>query len=224
MFSQFDQRLAALEEQHKDVVSRLQESHFQVSCLRGEILELREENAKLRNGGDAMALHDEVLKLQEQNKTLENEISAIPVLIGCCGGTERVFFVHRDITYSDFFNRLNNLDGPITFYVDSLMFLKNIKNIDIKDFAHSSTGNALCKFKILASGETGTFGDGPQFWLLPITHSVPYGPYRLEAIRLFKKCGIELNWPLTDVNKTCLTINKLRIPFDKHRQHNAKLK
>lgn len=56
MFSQFDQRLAALEEQHKDVVSRLQESHFQVSCLRGEILELREENAKLRNGGDAMAL------------------------------------------------------------------------------------------------------------------------------------------------------------------------
>ena len=196
MFSQFDQRLAALEEQHKDVVSRLQESHFQVSCLRSEILELREENAELRNA-DIVALHDEVLKLKEQNKTLENEISAIPVLIGCCGGTESVFFVYRDITYSDFFNRLNNLTGPITFYVDSLMFLKNIKNIDIKDFANSSTGNPLCKFKILASGETGTFGDGPQFWLLPITHS-HYRPHRLEAIRLFKKCGIELKWPLTD--------------------------
>jgi hypothetical protein len=66
MFSKFDKRLAALEEQYKDVVSRLQESKFQVSCLRGEILELREENAKLRNAYG--------VALQEQNSVIDKKL------------------------------------------------------------------------------------------------------------------------------------------------------
>ena len=182
MFSQFDQRLAALEEQHKDVVSRLQESHFQVSCLRSEILDLREEN---------ITLQDEVSDLKE-------EMSNIPVCVGFTTLPTTPIFVHRDITYSCFFNKLNIERLLQTFFIDSLISLKNIKIIDIKDFAHSSVGAPPAEFKILSSDETVHVGSSPQFWLLPITNSRGYGQHRVKAIDLFKKCGIELNWPLTD--------------------------
>lgn len=137
MFSQFDQRLAALEEQHKDVVSRLQESHFQVSCLRGEILELREENAELEKNKDVVS------RLQEEITQLRSEIDDLKkncpdndgmVMIGYCDQSRHICkFVGKHIDYSSFIFKLNNDLNNGIFMVNCLSQLPNITLFDFKD-------------------------------------------------------------------------------------------
>ena len=140
MFSQFEQRLAALEEQHKDVVSRLQESHFQVSCLRSEILDLKEENAKLRNA-DIVALQDDVLKLYTEMSELKAENAMLKepsqlggnVFVGYIDGTWNALFISRHVTPDGFADFCRSVPGCLLFYINSFVDLPNITQIDLAD-------------------------------------------------------------------------------------------
>lgn len=117
MFSQFDQRLAALEEQHKDVVSRFQESHFQISCLRSEILELREENQSLREQISILT-HNEILFGLYDNDFDTN----IPVILSKYGNT----FTFDSHTCNRDFGSPKNAK----IYIDALMHVRGLQSFD----------------------------------------------------------------------------------------------